>query len=282
MEFIITPEHGGKTNVPDKQFPLISCICVTRNKPAMLKRAIACFVVQRYEPKELIIVFEEDDLFTAALIASDGPHWEANIRVIRVPAVPKTSLGGLRNIGISEACGEFISQWDDDDWYHVDRLAYQYDALIKNGLDGTVMMHWMLYDSVDQRAYISHSRTWEGSILCRKAVLQEKPYADQTSGEDTPTVNYLASTGCMHLMENEPRLYIYIYHGNNTWDREHWKDFFNLGKPLSDIDSTEISGILNGKYPVREGSRLLDELLTRFYSGTAGEEPIISCDEYKE
>jgi glycosyltransferase involved in cell wall biosynthesis len=243
----------------------------------MLKRAIACFAAQVYEPKELIIVYEEDDLFTAALIASDSPHWEANIRPIRVPALPKISLGELRNIGISAACGEFISQWDDDDWYHVDRLAYQYDALIKNGRDGTVMMHWMLFDSVDQRAYISQSRTWEGSILCRKAVLQQKPYADQASGEDTPTVDYLASTGCMYLMENEPRLYIYIYHGNNTWDREHWKEFFDMGVPLSDRDSTEISGILNGKYPARQGSELLDELLTRHYSGTAGEELLIPC-----
>ena len=41
--------------------PLISCLCVTRARVALLNRAVRCFLDQSYPHIELVILFESDD-----------------------------------------------------------------------------------------------------------------------------------------------------------------------------------------------------------------------------
>jgi len=50
--------------------PLISCVCVTHNRPNMLERVIKCFEYQTYNNKQLVIVYEELDKLTKAYIDS--------------------------------------------------------------------------------------------------------------------------------------------------------------------------------------------------------------------
>lgn len=248
------------------QFPVISCICVTRGKAAMLKRAVDCFRGQTYPQKELVIVYEDDDTETLGLVRSPDVTCDSNIRLVQIKAVPKTALGELRNIGIRTARGEFICQWDDDDWYHMNRLMNQYAGLAKYGREGAIMTQWLVFDSHAGRAYISNTRTWEGSILCRKPLLLAKSYENKGIGEDTATIDYLVSIDCLHYMYDVPGLYIYVYHGSNTWNREHWNYIFKCSTALSYRDSIIISDILNGKYSVCMASLLLDEILERQYS----------------
>jgi len=64
MEFITMQEPGGKRAMINNRPPVISCICVTRKKPALLERAVRCFLIQSYQQKELVIVYEDDDQVT--------------------------------------------------------------------------------------------------------------------------------------------------------------------------------------------------------------------------
>ena len=41
--------------------PLVTCLCLTRNRRGFLPRAIECFVAQTYEERELLIVDDGDD-----------------------------------------------------------------------------------------------------------------------------------------------------------------------------------------------------------------------------
>ncbi len=96
--------------------PLISCLCVTHHKSQLLKRAIACFNSQTYDSKQLVIVYEETDLLTCAYIQSHT--FASNIKLVAIPGgQSKLMLGELRNRSIKEAEGEYVCQWDDDDWY---------------------------------------------------------------------------------------------------------------------------------------------------------------------
>ena len=242
--------------------PLISCICVSRKKPALLKRAIACFNAQSYPAKELIIVYENDDPETEAFVENEQIAIQNNIRIEKVSAVPKISLGELRNTGIHAARGEFICQWDDDDWYHVDRLSSQY-LLVKDARGGSILTRWIVYNSIEKKAFVSKRRLWEGSILCSKDILQLKPYEPKHLGEDTATIDYLDSQNYLHLIEDRPELYIYVYHGSNTWNLNHWHRIFASSTPLSDNDSLEIEAILNGDYPNYESSGMLSRIMER-------------------
>lgn len=249
----------------NNQSSLISCVCVTRKKPDLLKRSIECFLAQTYDNKELIILYEDDDLETEDVIGAGYPP-ESNIRLFRVSAHPKMALGELRNLAIKAARGEFICQWDDDDWYHVSRLEEQYTKLFSEGHHGSILTQWLVFDCLTTTGYISNVRLWEGSVLCRKSVLQEKAYEEKPLGEDTATIEYLAARESLCLMDEMPGLYIYVYHGNNSWDYEHWSEIFRCSTPLSAEDSQIVADILKGRYSVVEGSRLIDGMTSRIYS----------------
>lgn len=249
----------------NSQPALISCICVTRRKPTLLKRAIECYLAQTYPEKELVILYEDDDEATNEFLGQGFPP-ESGIRLFRVPSYPKIALGQLRNLAIGIARGEFVCQWDDDDWYHARRLEEQYGQLFDEGCHGSILTQWLVFDSITGKAYVSHMRLWEGSILCKASVLQLKAYEDKPQGEDTATIEYLARLNCLHLMKRYPGLYIYVYHGYNTWSYDHWTAIFKCSTELPADDSKVVANILEGKYTVVEGSLLLDGILRGFYS----------------
>jgi len=244
------PGPGGNNEV-------ISCVCVTKGDPALLKRSMACFRAQSYRNTELVIVFETGGDDHLSLQWAEGP----GVRLVPVSASPRVSLGELRNTGIRAASGQLICQWDDDDWHHADRLKDQYAAMLRSGRNGSILSRWTVFDSVHQRAFISNKRLWEGSVLCRKSILQAKPYADKHLGEDTDTIDYLASRGELYVMDAAPALYIYIYHGSNTWHYAHWKNIFACSRELPAPATERISRILTGEYQVGEDSMILDEAL---------------------
>jgi hypothetical protein len=107
---------------------------------------------------------------------------------------------------------------------------------------------------------------WEGSVLCRKDTLQTKPYERKHIGEDTATIEYLVSMDYLALMSDAPGLYIYVYHGSNTWNFDHWSYIFECGRVLSPKASMDIADILEGKHSIYNGSLLLDDLLERYYA----------------
>lgn len=246
--------------VPDNliSFPLISCLCVTYGKPGLLKRAIACFMEQSYPRKELIIVFEDNDQLTKDFLGSST--YPDNIKIREVSALVKKPLGKLRNIAVEEASGLYVCQWDDDDWYHIRRLELQYKAIRESGKAGSVLTRWMLFDNNTGRAYISHERNWEGSIMCLKQALTDHPYEEVTRGEDTAVVENLCRENMLAAIGDMPNLYIYTWHGNNTWNYEHFRRIFFCSQEL-EASSGAIQHILDGSMSPAEGSSVLDGIL---------------------
>jgi len=241
------------------EYPLISCICVTREKPRLLSRAIDCFLAQTYPNRELIILYEDDDTATKDFIGSIRPN--PQIKTTIVARSSQIRLGQLRNMAIQEAHGEYICQWDDDDWYHAGRLEYQYAIITQTGYAGCIMLKWIIFDSTTGQAYISNPRLWEGSILCKKNILLPGSYENKSVGEDTILIETLFSNKALYPIMHVPHLYIYNYHVGNTWDRAHWEFIFKSGTPLSDEINFEITRIMANAYDAVEGALLLDKLL---------------------
>src|SRR5687767_2313369 len=149
------------------QQPLISCLCVTRNKSHLLPTAITCFESQSYSNKELIIVYEDDDMETKSLLQQIR---NSSIKTFEVSSIPKLTLGALRNFSISQSSGEYFCQWDDDDWYHNMRLEIQMKAVQESGKQASILSYWLIYNTKSNESYLSFQRNWEGSILCRKSL----------------------------------------------------------------------------------------------------------------
>jgi len=240
--------------------PMISCICVTRGKPSLLMRAVECFETQTHKHKELIVVFEDDDYITREACKRVSKLF---IKMVEIGASPKRTLGALRNIAIAEASGEFVCQWDDDDWYHCRRLEIQLKAIRQTGFPGCFLARWLVFDTVCQKSFISNQRIWEGSILCRKDVIIQKPYPDLVKGEDTEVLEYLYANDYLIGLD-DPSLYIYVYHGRNTFGREHWEYIFECSAEVSADTNDEIVSILKQQNNSTEASGLLDQHFLRY------------------
>ncbi|WP_229688700.1 glycosyltransferase family 2 protein [Puia dinghuensis] len=246
-----------------KKLPLISCICITRNRPGMLSRIIECFEEQTYPNKELLVLYEDTDEMTKSWVSSIRSR--PGIRFLEVFGSPKQTLGTLRNYAIEKSAGEYVCQWDDDDWYHFRRLEQQYDHIRVSGKSGVILKRWVIFDGVNCRGYISNSRLWEGSLLYRKGNVLKTGYSDLERGEDAEPIVRLRDMGQLAHIEDHPSLYIYNYHGCNSWNYDNWRTIFDYGLPLSKQDSIMLKYILDGKYTLVNASILLDEMVGYYF-----------------
>jgi glycosyltransferase involved in cell wall biosynthesis len=242
-----------------EHYPLISCICVTRGKPLFLQRAVNSFLSQTYPNKELVILYDSDDHLTKRFIVTMPVN--PMIKIMEVEKSPDIKLGHLRNMAIQAAIGAYICQWDDDDWSHAGRLEYQFAVVKGSGYPGCVMTSWIVFDATKSMGYISNFRLWEGSLFCRKDILAQECYENKSIAEDTALIQDLFSRDLLYLIMDVPHLYIYNYHGNNTWGHAHWQLIFKSSTLLDEATNHEIEKIMAQIYEPLEASALLDTLL---------------------
>ena len=91
-----------------RRAPLVSVIMPTRDRAALLPRAIASIAAQTYPNWELLIVDDASEDATPELLAGIG---DARVRCLRADG------GGVcaaRNAALAEVRGEFVAYLDDD------------------------------------------------------------------------------------------------------------------------------------------------------------------------
>lgn len=223
--------------------PLVCCVCLTKDRPQMLQRAIACFEAQTYQRKRLLIVNSGDGL----RITETADMWEPCF--IGADAL---SVGALRNLGnkyashhytTSDDRPEIFVHWDDDDWSHPERIAEQVallKAIGKECVGYREMLFWRTPQPIrDLDAIIGRGcdtgftrpgEAWLysngnpryalGTSLCYwRRVWEHRPFEDKAYGEDTAWLLGVDSLGAQSLVQGNlnyrPRMIASI-HGGNT------------------------------------------------------------------
>jgi glycosyltransferase involved in cell wall biosynthesis len=105
--------------------PSVSVVVPTRDRPELLRRAVAVILGQTYQgPIECLVVFDqsEPDLTWGRLPADRRLVLARNIRT--------PGLAGARNSGILQATGELVAFCDDDDEWLPEKLARQVERLL--------------------------------------------------------------------------------------------------------------------------------------------------------
>lgn len=205
----------------------------------MLRRAVDCFLRQHHERRELIVLHEDTDTETRDFLAQlASPH----IRSTVVPATPHLRLGTKRNLLVRAARGTYVANWDDDDWSSPERLAQQLRVVQESRLPACVIQFEVIFDELEQRAYLSAGNTWENSIFCERAVMP--PYADLDVAEDVPVVKQLIAARQLVSLAS-PHLYVYVYHGRNTGPAVHFdNNVFGHATHLTPACSQRVAGVL--------------------------------------
>jgi len=225
--------------------PKISCICITNNRSSLLQKAIKCFDEQDYANKELVISYPKDDKNTKAIIQQLLSEGRFDILAIERPETEL--LGNARNDAIHKCRGTYVCIWDDDDWHHPTRLSYQINSLQTTGkkYEASILYRIFLYDYTTKLAYLSFPYHWDGTLLCRKEMLMHNQYADKNKGEDSQIVPFMEKKGMLAHIDESPYLYIYTYHGNNTWPYDHFMYFIGKSILLNDEYNSHVNNLIN-------------------------------------
>jgi glycosyltransferase involved in cell wall biosynthesis len=204
---------------------LVSCVCISRGYLDHVADTIRCFESQTHPEKELIVVHQGISSEAVGLFEKAGA---------RVRYVPDVALGLLRNIAAEEARGEYVCNWDDDDWSAPDRIEVQVKALRQVGAHACLFRNYILWDEPNGLFYKSFSRAagWESSLLVERAVLLRLRYPPVNLGEDRQLMSRMATSHRV-LVLDEPGKYVYRFHGRNACSLEHFKRLFAGSELLS-------------------------------------------------
>ncbi|KQM98796.1 glycosyltransferase family 2 protein [Sphingomonas sp. Leaf25] len=196
----------------------ISCVMVTANRAALARRAVDCFLRQTWRNRELVVVDDGTQDYTPlfAAIPADRLIYD------RVAKTPDNTLGRLRNRSLDRATGAIVAQWDDDDWYHPERLARQ-AAVLTGGKGACVLRGTLMH--LDAPGWFDHPYvgTLEpgvpGSIVHRADPAAR--YPEKRRGEDTDFLHHWSREAIGVL--DSPGLFVRAFHGSNTWERDHFE-----------------------------------------------------------
>lgn len=207
-----------ETEVRPKGLPLVSCVMVTGGRPAFLPQAIAYFHRQDYAAKELIIV-------------DDGPVDRSSEFIgplVRYRHLgTRESIGAKRNLGCELARGDFIAQWDDDDWYGPARLTRQLGPLLRDEADITALQagiffelktwrFWTCSQELARRMFVLDVHG--GTLVYRRSVWEQGiRYPDTSLAEDAGFLVRATHSGARLSSLQSADLHMYLRHGTNAW-----------------------------------------------------------------
>ncbi|MGO1734947.1 MAG: glycosyltransferase family 2 protein [Leucobacter sp.] len=105
--------------------PIVSVVIATRNRPELLRRAVASVLAQEnVGPIEIVLVFDDDE----AGLSLAGELRESGLSLHSMRAMANersTGLAGARNTGILAASSPLIAFCDDDDEWKPGKLQAQ-------------------------------------------------------------------------------------------------------------------------------------------------------------
>jgi glycosyltransferase involved in cell wall biosynthesis len=215
--------------------PLVSVLCVTRNRPAFLRNALRLFRAQTWPRKELIVVDDSDPGKRLDLSR------ESDVRYERL--TDRRTLGAKLNRACDLAQGEILAYQDDDDYYGPARLTAQVlpiagGAATVTGIPRIWILRlparsWHQLKAPEKRPHVS---TWIGNgawglkmgdfgkvkdnTLCWDRGVHERGarHVDAAEADDKVTfAERLNIQGERLVVVQNAGHFVYVRHGYNLW-----------------------------------------------------------------
>lgn len=152
-----------------ERWPSVSAVVCTRDRPELLRKAIAAILGQDYQGSiECVVVFDRSDPDHALAATGEG----RSVRVIRNDRTP--GLSGGRNAGAAAATGELIAFCDDDDEWLPDKTRLQVLELRRTGAAVCVSGVYLCHDG-RERARVPARSDLTLAVLARRRVGEARP-----------------------------------------------------------------------------------------------------------
>jgi hypothetical protein len=149
---------------------LVSCLCVTEDRPAFLPWLLWNYRKQDYEPRELVVV---DSSLAPARLPEDP-----TVRVVR--CAHGANVAHKRNVAVGAARGATITWFDDDDWQHPRKLSILVEALGADGVVAGASRSWFV-DLARGRAreHASQRNVIFNTAAMRRAAVGDVPFDER-------------------------------------------------------------------------------------------------------
>ncbi|MFT4587359.1 MAG: glycosyltransferase involved in cell wall biosynthesis [Candidatus Binatia bacterium] len=212
---VILESRGMGVETISEEAPKVSSLMLTgksSERYALARVAVDCWRAQSWENRELVIVNHG-----GTPLANGDPR----IREMMIERPEGMTLGEMRNLSLEHATGEYVVQWDDDDWHHPKRI----ETLMEFRDRGEVVtLGWQVRINIQSRAayYSRRDGGQHNAILHRRNVPYRYPRLN--AGEDTMFLGQFNSKSVVDNGPHEslgPMLYVRTFHGENIWDEAH-------------------------------------------------------------
>jgi glycosyltransferase involved in cell wall biosynthesis len=120
----VPKDNELSTRARTAPWPTVSVIVATRDRPALLERAVRAVIGQSYPGElECVVVFDQSEPAAVPVEVSAGRQLRV-VTNIRTPG-----LAGARNTGIAATDGALVAFCDDDDVWDAGKLILQVEEL---------------------------------------------------------------------------------------------------------------------------------------------------------
>lgn len=212
----MSSSHTSGDNKDDK----VSCLIVTADRNKLLKRSLYSYKRQTHTNKEAVIIdsgrHPVEDLLTELDLKE--------VKYIRVEPSPKNILGDLRNLSIEHATGDYLTCWDDDDWFHPKRIEVELNTL-KRGYDACCLTGNIFHINTEEfkehpyRGSLPNGSP--SSIMHRRN--NEIRYPSLNRDEDTVYLNKWRKKARYKSLDlSFSYLFVRVFHGGNVSGKKHF------------------------------------------------------------
>ena len=211
-------------------YPLVSCICPTYDRPKVLEESIQCFLDQDYPNKELIVLVDNPNCEFILDCHSD------QVRMVQMKE-RFPDLGTKYDYFKGLVNGEYVAIWEDDDLFGFNRLT---DSVknFKKGYDVIKCPSALM--STDNKDYLITSNLFHSQSCFSREYFDRTPfYNGKSVGVDVS----FESRAKAYFHESSP-LFWYIYRWGNC---HHLSGRPNLETAWKDSENTALSGFVSIK-----------------------------------
>jgi len=200
--------------------PKVSALLLTGrclNRYYLASVAVQCFFDQTWPNKELVIINHGE----RSLLDNLNPAQCHAVREVKMKRPEGMTIGDLRNLSMDNATGDWLIQWDDDDWHHPLRMETQMEHAAK---ETVVTFNWQVRcNLLTGAAFYDKMEGGQHMSVCYPKTTHR--YEKLNVREDTA---FFQSFSKVVTIDNgpdeapvDPFMYVLFYHGMNIWDRRH-------------------------------------------------------------
>ena len=207
-------------SLAEQHDPLVSCLVVTADRRRLLQRSLHSYKNQTYSNTELVVVDNGTEPIKNVL-QDFSPE---RVQYIRVDPSNEMVLGDLRNVSLAHARGDYLICWDDDDWFHPERIEIELKTL-RDGYDACCLTGNLFH--IDTEEFMEHPyrgslpKGSPSSIMHKKS--SEIRYPSLPREEDTVYLDkWREKKNYKRLDLSYSYLFVRVFHGANVSSKKHF------------------------------------------------------------